>query len=309
MLIIISLTSLSCSDSINPIIGGKEKIVFNCVIDIKDSVHFAYLTKSYSVDNPNLSSSTEGNSIKNALIRIWDGDNYAVFSDSVLDVNSNTENRMPKHFYYLKNYKINPQYQLITEAILPDGERIYVKTQPPQEITLRFIKFDKIIIDDSILLTVAWERNNLTDIYLPRMSIIYQQITPTGIEEKTIFVPQNYISIDNKKIPIYPAISNQGLMNIEKAAIDEAMRSISEGDSKKNNYRIIGAFIEVLSFDQNLNDYLLATYKGSSAYTINLNEVNYSNITNGLGLFGSYTKYESFLPLTQTYIKSFGYQP
>jgi len=306
LLLVIALICLSCSDNIDPVTEGQKKIIFNCVIDVDDSVHFAYLTRSYSADDANNYSSKE-NYIKNALIRIWNGENYTVFKDSMVSDINNLPNGMPAYFYYLKNYKINPKYQLIVEAILPSGERIYVTSKSPAVVNVD--KSDKLISEGSKSFLIVWERSNLNNLFLPRLSVTYQQTTSNGIVEKTIFVPQKYVTSDNKETPIYPIISNQGFLSIDKSTIDETMSNISEGDPNKDNYRIIGASIEVFSFDQNLENYLLATYKGSSAYTVNLNEVNYSNITNGLGLFGSYIRYYSFIPIGENYIKSFGYRP
>ena len=85
--------------------------------------------------------------------------------------------------------------------------------------------------------------------------------------------------------------------------------SISEGDPDKNNYSIlVNNPIKVYSLDGNLERYYSSTTQDNN-FTVRLDENDFSNITGGFGVFGSYVIKDYNLRFTPEFITELGYNP
>jgi len=58
-----------------------------------------------------------------------------------------------------------------------------------------------------------------------------------------------------------------------------------------------------------LSKYYNSTNRSLDTYSVKLNETDYSNITNGYGIFGAYVRKYAGIRFTHAYIESFGYTP
>ena len=65
--------------------------------------------------------------------------------------------------------------------------------------------------------------------------------------------------------------------------------------------------LEIVVLDQNLTSYYQSNNDVLDGFSVRLNQSDYSNIENGLGLFASYVKQQLELRLRSDYIESFGY--
>jgi hypothetical protein len=86
------------------------------------------------------------------------------------------------------------------------------------------------------------------------------------------------------------------------------MREISEGDPDKERYKILSLMIEITVLDHNLSSFYSAGRLQSDGYSITVDQADYTNITGGLGIFGSYIKRVSAIRISRDYIMSFGYK-
>jgi hypothetical protein len=90
-------------------------------------------------------------------------------------------------------------------------------------------------------------------------------------------------------------------------AMDATMRAISEGDPGKSRYRIIGFRWQFQEFDFPLSRYYASVNGYLDAYSVRLDETVFTNITGGIGVFGSLFRYSNDYPVDPAYAGRFGY--
>jgi len=73
----------SCNENLNPYGEFKDQYVLSCVVRADTSFQVAYLTNNYVTQDFNAYSNTVDPAIKNATIRIWNGDDtVAIMRDT-----------------------------------------------------------------------------------------------------------------------------------------------------------------------------------------------------------------------------------
>jgi len=299
---------VSCEENFNPFGELKDKYALTCIIRGDTTFQVAALTRIYSNENYNPYSNEVDPNIKGALIRIWNGDSVATFKDTTLVRQPDSKYKTPYHLYYTKNFSYDPNYGLEIEAILPNGVRLTSKTNPPQE--LKFVYVEKVVPPkNKTNIEFIWYPGSTDNAYLTQVSINYYKADDPQQIVHVAYVPVKYIYQDGKAYPISPKPNNSNKFDLDVETISKTMELISDGDSNKKNYVILGPYFQVVSFDKNLSTYFNSITHANDAYTVNLNEVDYTNINNGLGVFGAYMRNYWSFDFTHAYIKSFGYTP
>jgi hypothetical protein len=186
--------------------------------------------------------------------------------------------------------------------------RLTSKTKAPNQIKFSYV--DKAVPPKTKShVDFAWNVGTVDNAYLTRVSIYYYKADDPQKKVLVTYVPLQYILQDGKYVAVTPKPNNSNVLILEVETISKTMELISEGDPNKQNYCILGPYLEVIAFDKNLSTYFNSIVRANDAYSVNLNEVDYTNITGGLGIFGIYMRnYWSFV-FTHVYIKSFGYTP
>jgi hypothetical protein len=309
IIIFISFISFSCQEDFNPYGEFKEKYILNCILRGDSTFQTAALSKSYDPANFNPDLITEDVSIKGADIRILIGDSVYIFKDSSTVRIDTARYKTPFRFYFNKNMELIPNKNMEVEALLPNGRRIRASSKTPP-----MIQFDQrsanVICDQSpSFLQFIWNISFSGQYFSPRMLITYTR-NVNGINKKMIKeVPIKYFFEGGVEIPIFPQISNQSVLNVEKTAISKALMEISTGDPNKQNYSIYEfAAIQVLSLDLTLSRYYSTTNSSLDDLTVRIDEKDYSNIEGGFGIFASYIKGEYNVKFLPSYIQSFGYK-
>jgi hypothetical protein len=298
---------ISCEENFEPFGELKEKYVLNCIIKGDTTFQIASVTRTYANENYNPYSNEEDPNIRGALIRIWNGDSVATFRDTTLARIGGSQYKTPYNLYYTQNFKLVSN-ELEIEAILPNGARLTSKTSLPNAV--KFIYLDKVVPPKSkSYLEFAWEAGTADNAYLTQVSIYYYKADDPNKTTQIAYVPAFYITQDGRSFPISAKPNNSNKLVLDVGTISKTMELISEGDPNKQNYVILGPFLEVVSFGKSLSTYFNSITRTNDAYTVNLNEIDYTNVGNGLGIFGVYMRnYHSF-DFTHAFIKSFGYTP
>ena len=108
-------------------------------------------------------------------------------------------------------------------------------------------------------------------------------------------------------VPVYPTQTKKNYVSIDMETIKRALDEIPQGGSKKN-YSIAGLNVEVIIYDENLATYYLSLQNGLDAFTVRLDSPDYSNITGGYGIFGSYVRIDYYIRFSRSYITSLGFE-
>lgn len=299
---------VSCEENFNPFDQLREKYALTCIIRGDTTFQVAAVTRTYANENYNPYSNTIDPNIAGAKIRIWNGDSVATFKDTTLVRNPGSKYQTPYHIYYTKKFTLDPNYDIEIEAILPNGIKLNSKTKPPNAIVFNYV--DRVVPPKTKThVDFIWDAGTIDNAYLTQVSIYYYKADDPKKTIKVAFVPVKYLNQDGKFFPISAKPSNSNKLVLDVETISKTMELISEGDSNKKNYVILGPYLEVVSFDKNLSTYFNSIARANDAYSVNLNEIDFSNIDNGIGIFGAYMhNYWSF-DFTHAYIKSFGYTP
>lgn len=307
-LLTILLAALSCEDNFNPFGELKDEYVLNCIINGDTTFHTATITRSYMIENYDPYSNATDPNVVGAKIRIWSGDSTALFRDTSVARPTPTQYKIPYHVYYTKNFQPFVDKNLEIEAILPSGKKLSASTIPPNPIAFDYCE-SFIPSKKNSTINFRWNGGVLNQSYITRLSIYYLKVVGNERIFNQFVVPLRYDKVNNVTYAIYPRVSNDNFMMLEMSTISEAMQLISEGDSQKKNYEIIGAFFEVMALDKNLSAYYNATARSMDAYSVKLDEVDYTNVSKGYGIFGMYLKDHWNLYFSHSYVESFGYVP
>jgi hypothetical protein len=305
-----AILTLSCDESLNPYSDLQNKYVLNCVIRGDTTFQVAYLTKSYQTNDYNPYSNTEDEAIHGATIRLWSGkDKVAILKDTTLSRSESDSYKTKYSLYYSNNFQPYAGDSITIEALLPNGRRLKSKTTAPGSVYISSESDKYIPTESHSYVSFMWDTSQDNMVFITRLGIYYYKYL--GNIKTTCFavIPIKYIQYGGEWIPSYPRPTSEKVLSVDMAVISKTMQLISEGDSNKSNYVILGCVLEVLSLDKNLSMYYNSTARGQDIYSVRLDETDISTINGGLGIFGIYMKTKKVSFLTHSYIKSFGYTP
>ncbi|MFH0735139.1 MAG: hypothetical protein V1773_10650 [bacterium] len=302
--VFLSIVGISCEENISPVEGYKERYAFYCILGGDANKHTALLVKSYQQGNNNIDPF-----IKGAEIGMF-SENFAIYyRDTIVPRIDTSQYKTPQQYYYIKNYEIPLNKKLDIEVLLPNGKRLFASTTTPD--TAEFPKNLNVFLPDaeSSLLTYTWTPSDPNAYVIPRLAFAYYKkvnevFTYQGEKE----VPITYYEHQNVYTPIYPKAQRQNSITFEKGALTRALLDISRGDVNSNNYAV-GIYVkfQLKILDKNLSSYYSSTNEKIGEYNINLDQTDYTNITGGYGVFGSYIIQEKTLFFVEDFIDLFGY--
>ena len=305
---LIAIIILSCEENFSPVVEYNQTYSLSCLIRGDTTLQVATLFSSYDLENGD---STTNPAYDGALIRLWYQDTVYWFKDSVVTYPRYSDSKL--RFYYLDNFRPTKSAEpLEIEAMLKDGKRLTGKCLTPPKL-----RFDNGATSKTIPavntegVNFAWytqDDDATKGYYVGRLRIRYFY-TGNGLNElRYKEVPLEYNQIDGKTRATYPSPSKASAIVYDSAAVTKALEEISEGDENKSNYKIIDqAIFDLLALDENASRYYSSTL-GDNSFTVDVNEIDYTNIEGGFGVFGSVNQEHTTIKLVSEYLMSFGYE-
>ncbi len=310
------LINYSCEENFSPKGDFQQKYILNCVIRSDTSLQTATISRSYEVGGYDPFVNTTDPFLKNAYIRIWAGDKVYFMKDSSIARTDSSRYKDPLHFFYVDNFNPGISTSLEIEAILADGKTLKASTTLPETVNWNYSNIDtsdtnafRIPSLSHDYFSYAWFQGSSLGWYLPRLILIYSKMVNGNEERREILVPEKYEDVGRGIEAVYPSPTKNTLASFKNSALDSVFRQISKGDPVKSHYKIYALVLELLVFDDPLSKYFSVTNGFFDDYTIILDEVDYTNVEGGLGIFGSYTKQRRGSKIASEYISSFGYVP
>jgi hypothetical protein len=302
LILILCFSFTSCKEDFTPFGEYKDKYALFSILSGDSTFQTALLVKSFGAGMLDPSGIKDDHFIRNAEIRIWRGDSVYFFRDSSALSGSDTI-----FFYFNNNFSINFNETLEIEALLPGGKRLKSTTATPKEIN--FLKSEVIIPPVSKdFIQINWKPADEGLFYQPRLYFRYKEAGISEIKIKEI--PLRYVTQGNVVTPLFPAASARYAIAYDLDAVSKAMEEISAGVQNKQSFSIYEKLIfEVAILDGNLSRYVSSTSKSYDDLTVRVNELDYTNISGGFGIFGSYLKKEySSLRFLPDFVFSSGYK-
>ncbi|MBM4172120.1 MAG: DUF4249 family protein [Ignavibacteria bacterium] len=310
------ITLNSCDDQVEPKTDFSQVYTLNCIIRTDSSFQVATITRSYNVDGYDPYTNTDDPFIKGAKVRIYYNNNVYNLKDTSIARSADSRYKAPINFYYTKN--LFPQHSLPIriEAELPNGKVLSSSGEIISPNTLYLYSSSPSIpsLNPTSRINFNWGELGLIYrtkgvYYAPELAILYtheKDGVKTNYQKK---VAMYYIPGSPDKQPVYPQIQTNILSaGFEIDAITRAMEEISSGDPNKKNYRIEKAFFRLLAMDAGLATFYSAQKIFLDEFSVRLNQPEITNITGGLGVFGTYTIKNIELEIQPAFIESFGYR-
>ncbi len=300
-----------CENSFDPKKNYQDKYMINLVIKGDSVNQLAVVAKSYDVPGFNPGQNTTSPFVSGARISIASTfyDLTYTFRDTVsTDIGSKYGSPAP--VYKLSQMRARSNDTLTLFATMPDGTTLTSKCVVPRDLDFRLSKQYISTVTDNPLekaLTIQWSAPT-EYIFVPKLTLYYatdKNGVVTGYKKE---IPLKFADVAGTLKPLYPGVTRDKILIYEYAAINKILRDISEGDNDKYSYVIQDAILEVLVMDRNLGNYYGSTEGFLDDYSVRLDEVVFSNIQGGLGVFGAYLVSSRKLNVEENFVQSFGYR-
>ena len=300
---------ISCEENFSPIGDYREEYVLNCVIRGDTNVQIVTLSKNYFADGNDPFLNTEDPTLHGADVRIWDSpDDIYICRDTTIERLDTSRYDTPLYYYFVDNLTPKFNRDMEIEVILADGRKLKAKTKTPKQISFNRDSQNLVELSGSNLVNVSWIAQEGDIFYLPNYTFTYFKDENGVVEKYNVRVPVELVEKDGDLLPVYPNLSPSPTVTYDRNIITTILNDISAGDPDKSKYSVlIRNDLDLLVLDKNLSSYYIATEDALDAFTVRLDEADFSNVEGGLGVFGSYFKINYWIYFSTEYIEAFGY--
>jgi len=316
--IMILVTQVGCEEFVNPKAGTNAIPVLHCIIptsgagtDVKPEV---VLTRVYDVDGVDPSVNRIDPSILGAEITLFHrGKSYRMNERSYPRHDTSRYVTNQSHYWTILP-ALMPGDTVSLFARTPQGEVLTTSTDMPQwqyfETSIEFAAgfttdLNRFIVGDSWTFTWNEEENH---IFFPRLRLWYRKYTDSVRTLYSREVPLSYVVRNGVGIPVYPTYQWSNSASYSLSSFDSVMTQISAGDPDKLRYKIDYFTFTLEECDRHLSRYYSSVRGYLDEYSVRLDEPVFTNVTGGIGIFGSYRSTSVEYLVDLAYVHSFGYQ-
>lgn len=292
-----SLISMSCEETVNPKAEFKEQYVLTCIIDVSSDSLVAVITKSYDVDGFNPEINKIDPAVTGAEITITQAKYSFQLIEGDRQRTDTSRYTTRQQYYYAKGVAFAAGKDIKITAKLPNGKILSSATTPPDVPDIKFSYEFPGGIDPTVnwyligdYYSAKWYPMNKNHFVFPRLSIPYKKNEDGKIKSLMKEIPLSYVKQGDKFVPYYPTATQIDSCSFEYKAIQSALKNLPEGNQNTTAYILKYIDFDLLEFDSPLSTYYSSTNGQMDNFTIRTEEMVYSNINGGLGLFASYRK-------------------
>ncbi|MCF8304959.1 MAG: DUF4249 domain-containing protein [Ignavibacteriales bacterium] len=304
LICVILLSFFSCESSFDPNADFRQDYAVYFILNGDQTYQTAQLIKS-SPDKNGVSQIETG--IPGAEFRlIYDNSEY-ILKDSVSAENPG------KNYYTINNFKPAPGKNIRLNVKTPDGKILTSETDTPLSIKIQFLEgTDEYVPNGLSRIAFVWKVLDAPpegQFYLPRLVIKYYY-TDSGVKSyhsKEVPVSLTYQS--GKIFENYPTPIAGNYLIYDWEAFDYAFERLTLADTARNNYTVINAEFELILMDKSMTSYYMSSKSFEEGFSIILDQTEFTNITGGFGVFGSYFSAKNYkLRIISDYIIARGYK-
>lgn len=295
----------ACEESFSPKGKTEAKYAVYCILDANTSMQKAVVTRLYNVDGFDPYVNDEDVTVSGCIVNVtYDGMDYA-FDETLVDEAGALE-LLPSVIY--QNNNLLPDgisEQLTIEVSVPDGKVIRGSTSTPARFDFDFGQSDRLFPLEGDSINIYWYKYVTDNYYAPRAFIEYYIEDDDGnfTRHTEPIIPHPYFRLpDGRAKP-----SSNDHIIYRSRDINNSMLSLSGNEVFKSRFYIVGIKVEVLVFESDLAAYYVTSNPSQNQYIVIIDAVDYSNLDDGLGIFGVYRKHTWDVNLDEEYVESFGY--
>ena len=307
-IIYFALINYSCNNTFDPNAPFRERYALTGIMRSDTTLQIVTLSRSYEPgDGYNPLTNTQDPAILGAEVNLWYRDTLYPMRDTTIARVDTSRYKDSVHCYYVNNLIPEEDQYVDIEALLPNGRLLQSSTKLPLVNPYNFFdqNSDKTIPPTSKdFIYVSWA-SQPGIIYSPRIYITYYPIGST--KEMEWQVPLFFVNESGKQVPVFSNQSKTTFVNVDMGTIAQYLNEIPQGGNKKD-YSIAGLKVEVVVYDLNLSTYYLSLQTGQNAFTVRLDNPDFTNIQGGYGIFASYVRTDFKLKFTYDYLKAMGFE-
>ncbi|HEX7358274.1 MAG TPA: DUF4249 family protein [Ignavibacteriaceae bacterium] len=303
---IISLYFVACDESFNPFTEFKQDYGVACILRSDTTLQLLSLTKSYP-QNSASGSSPIYLFEENADVRIWYQDSVYRLKDTSI---YSPETQDTFKYYFSRKFKIDYLKDVELEILLNNGKRLKAYSKTPDAILFKTTSEVLIPPVNKSVVQLYWSSQSQEYYYLPRLRIKCERIINGSKEVFFKELPTRYETINGELKPIFPKPSKNPSIAFQMEAINKFLMDYSNSLTVPSDVTIHQILdFQVITFDAEVSRYISVSNSSSNNLSIRFDEGDYSNISGGLGIFGSQvnTKYTK-LRFLENYIRGYNFK-
>lgn len=305
-LLVLFFLFYGCEDDFSPKGDEVEKYAVFAVLNADTNYQQIVVSKVYQVEGYDPYSHQDDPTVRTATVNIhFEGSEYNFLSKEI-NVSGSDSFIYPTSVYYNDSFKPAGNSKPVDlEITFETGKTIHAKTSTPERFDFDFGQSGRFIpVDDSI--SVYWFRYQRNNIYSPRMVLNYYIEQNDGSLKKfeAEIPPHPYFRHNDGRTK--PSENDHVIYRMKD--IEEIFRKISDGDPYKNRYYIGTIDVDVIVMERNLAAYYVTSNPWQNEYVVLVDENDYSNIENGLGILGVFRKHTWEVFIVESFLNSFGYK-
>jgi hypothetical protein len=315
-LLLCTVIFCSCEENVSPKGELPEIFSVNMIIRSDTTLQTASVSKAYDVEgfNPSELKLDPAISGSKATLKYTDTGKEYLYRDTVDNDQINQRFGTPSRYLYLKNFPIRYGKEVELRVQIQNGKLLTSKTKIPDmftinsEYTTPFIP-GPFLNQDTANINVALNNapSELAKMSKVRLVYFYKELDGTKTRYE-VSVPLNQIIVEGDTTLNYVSSSYRNEIKISRQLLKKTMFEISKGNSSKGRYSIAPLVVDIYLLDENLTRYFSAGLFIDYGFTIRNIPGILSNISGGLGFFGSYIHSRLLIRFEDQYLlNTFGY--
>ena len=301
-ILLLSLTLFpSCDDSFSPSEPEIPKMVVYSVLTTEFDVQYVRVYRNYIPEDNNPQSNILDSPVKDATVTISDGITTYAFHDTLVARDDTSRYKEPIFAYVANGFRAKPGSLYTLNVTSPTNGHVTATTRVPTASVLTipyFYQFDAPYNYPSLIPQVSFSLSSYTSAYKIKFYIEYEADTNTGREIFRREVPERLLVVScffEVYDYVYPKITrrtNPANINLEFRGTQyfnyfSYRRSVELVNERNLNPSFRKVVFYNTQFDENWYRYYTSARTFQDRFTVRLDEPDFTNLQNGVGLFAS----------------------
>ncbi len=216
--------------------------------------------------------------------------------------------------YRASRVPVKPSQPTSITATLPDGRVLRASTVAPPylyfELSYRYPHGFTTAINPltrGLVWTFSWAAPEGL-LHIPELTLLYSVLrADSSVAYRARQIPQRTVIVGGDENPVYPQPMFERSVGFEFAAIDSVFARLGREEGDYREIRIQSLRMSVLTYDAPLGRFFTSVHGALDPYSIRVDQTVYSNISGGIGVFGTYLVSSLDIDVDTEYAESFGY--
>ena len=309
---------LSCDEAFDPQGEFTERSVLFCVM--KGSVlgpGFQRAVLTRTVPGRELLGPSGGFTfpvIQGAQITLYSGTAEYLLVETLDTIKIGTPEQVVQFTYSAPSVSLKPSDFTSIGAILPDGRILSASTRVPPylyfDLSYRFphgFTTDVNPLNRGTTWTFSWEAPDGL-LHFPELLLAYSVLRADSTRTfRAVPIPQRILVQGGVELPVYPQPTFDQSCGFDYATIDSVFARLAVSEGEFLELVVHSLRFAVVTFDSPLAQYYMSIHGSLDPYSIRIDETVYSNISGGIGVFGTSVESAFAYEVDTDYVESFGY--